>query len=254
MNKGTLLLAIGIIGAAALAACGGGKAAATPGHEKKVGTAMLESAAEALQDLSPVRGIDYYLDAFHVMRDDPSYMMEAHHYCRDVTEELTQCVLFDGLGKNAHLVGVEYIVSERLFESLPPDEKKSWHPHNYEILSGQLMLPGVPEAAEKAALKKKMNSYGKTWHFWDTGHWDEPRGDALPIGAPMLAWSFNRDGEIPEALLEQRDRRLDVRTADRRRALADLSAIARPQMGVDLLRSKLHGHGAPPGVVDKAGR
>ena len=30
-------------------------------------------------------------------------------------------------------------------------------------------MPGVPEAAEKEALKGKINSYGKTWHTWMTG-------------------------------------------------------------------------------------
>ena len=45
-------------------------------------------------------------------------------------------------------------ISERLFESLPAEERPSWHPHNYEILSGQLVGPGLPAAAEKALLKK----------------------------------------------------------------------------------------------------
>jgi hypothetical protein len=42
---------------------------------------------------------------------------------------------------DANLIGIEYILSERLFETLPDDEKPSWHPHNYEILSGQLAAP-----------------------------------------------------------------------------------------------------------------
>jgi hypothetical protein len=54
-------------------------------------------------------------------------------------------------------------ISEALFDTLEAEEKKSWHPHNYELLSGQLVLPSIPDVAEKAALAKKINSYGKTW-------------------------------------------------------------------------------------------
>ena len=50
-------------------------------------------------------------------------------------------------------------------------------------------------AAEKALMRDKVNSYGKTWHVWHTGAFGIP-GDALPMGEPRLAWSFNRDGEI----------------------------------------------------------
>lgn len=30
-------------------------------------------------------------------------------------------------------IGIEYIVSEKLFESLSPDEQKLWHSHDYEV-------------------------------------------------------------------------------------------------------------------------
>jgi len=32
-----------------------------------------------------------------------------------------------------NLAGIEYIVSERLFESLDPEEQKLWHSHDYEV-------------------------------------------------------------------------------------------------------------------------
>ena len=31
------------------------------------------------------------------------------------------------------ILGIEYIVSEKLFESLSPDEQKLWHSHDYEV-------------------------------------------------------------------------------------------------------------------------
>jgi len=87
------------------------------------------------------------------------------------------------------------IISEKLFNSLPEKEKKFWHPHNYEILSGQLIAPGLPEVAETAFLKKKMNSYGKTWHVWNTGHHGRKDATKLPLGEPQLAWSFRKERE-----------------------------------------------------------
>ena len=224
---------------------------APPGAKKEADTKLLEKGAEALQNLSPVRSLDHYLDGFHVMKDDPTLHMEAHHYCKGMNEEFTQCVIFDGNTSDANIIGIEYIISGELFESLPADEKRSWHPHNYEILSGELIMPGVPGVAEKAALKKKLNSYGKTWHVWDTGHFGHPAARKLPLGKPALAWSYNRDGEVPSALVETRDERMDVDTAQKRRERLDLAPEAKPQQGVDDLKAVLPGGSAPPGVVAK---
>lgn len=73
----------------------------------------------------------------------------AQHYCAHLSDEVLQCVLYDSEKKDARLIGVEYIVSAKIFESLPADEKKFWHSHNYEVKSGVLTAPGAPEAAEK---------------------------------------------------------------------------------------------------------
>jgi hypothetical protein len=220
--------------------------------EKQLETKVLESSAQALQDLSAVRAIDHYLDGFHVMKDDTRLHMEAHHFCKGMNEEFTQCVIFDGNTKDANIIGLEYIISERLFETLGATEKQSWHPHNYEILSGQLVLPGVPAVAEKAALKRKLNSYGKTWHVWDTGHHGHPVSHRLPVGEPKLAWSYNRDGEAPGGLVEERDRRMKIDTTERRKHRADLATEARPQHGVDDLKGKLPSGGTTvPGVTNK---
>jgi hypothetical protein len=212
---------------------------APPGARKEPETKVLEKGAEALQNLAPVRALDHYMNGFHVMRDDPSLHMEAHHYCRGLNEEFTQCVIFDGNTATSNIIGLEYIISEGLFGTLAEDEKRLWHPHNYEILSGQLVLPGVPAVAEKAALEKKLNSYGKTWHVWDTGHAGHPAAHALPVGEPLLAWSYNHDGEMPAGLVEARDERMHVVTAEKRRERASLAARAKPQMGVDELAGKL---------------
>lgn len=58
--------------------------------------------------------------------------VEAHHYCSHHSEEMRQCVIYDSDKPDARLIGIEYIISRRLFEALPPEEKKFWHSHTYE--------------------------------------------------------------------------------------------------------------------------
>lgn len=225
--------------------------AAAPGAPKSGKTRALEAGARLLQGAAPLRGFDIHLDGFHAIKDRPEEQMEAHHYCHQVNEDFAQCVLFDGATSDANLNGIEYIISEKLFDTLPAGERKYWHPHNGEILSGQLVAPGIPQAAEHALMKQKINSYGKTWHLWNTGHAGQP-ADQLPLGAPMLAWSFSRDGELQPGLLEARDGALHMSTPEKRKARADLKALARPQAGVDALKGKFARPAQDiPGVVDQ---
>ncbi len=239
-----------------VAACTGsgatGPAASVPGAPETARTSVLEAGATALQRDAPTSGLDIYLVGFHPMKEDPSHQFEAHHFCKQLNEDFAQCALYDGNTAAANLNGIEYIISEKLFESLPEEEKPYWHPHNGEILSGQLVAPGLPEAADHALMQSKMNSYGKTWHTWDTSHSGGPT-PSLPLGDPKLAWSFNRFGEAEPGLIESRDRRMDISTDERRRNREDLIPLARPQMGVDALKGKFPGPTQPiPGVVDKA--
>lgn len=222
-----------------------------PGAPKSGTTRTLETGAKILQRNSPVKGFDIYLVGFHPMKEHPEMQMEAHHYCHQMNEDFAQCVLFDGNTSNASMNGLEYIISEKLFASLPAQERKYWHPHNGEILSGQLVAPALPNVAEHALMKKKMNSYGKTWHVWSTGR-DGAAGDKLPLGEPMLAWSFNRDGEAMAGLVASRDRRMKIDTSGKRRNRHDLASIAKPQSGVDDLKGKFGGPTTDiPGVLDQ---
>jgi Protein of unknown function (DUF1264) len=56
-------------------------------------------------------------------------------------------VIFDRNAPDARLIGIEYIVSEERFRALPDDEKRLWHSHRYEVKSGTLAAPGIPERA-----------------------------------------------------------------------------------------------------------
>src|SRR4051795_11586830 len=120
------------------------------GEGRSLWRGALEAGAALMQDMTPLKDFDIYVVGLHCAKHEPGMQMEAHHYCRQVNQDFIQCVLFDGNTRDANLIGIEYIVSERLFATLPDDEQPYWHPHNYEVLSGQLVAPGLPDAAEKA--------------------------------------------------------------------------------------------------------
>lgn len=220
------------------------------GEDKGAWLAVLEQGANWLQDTAPLKRFDAYVVGFHCAKCEPHMQMEAHHYCKVVNDDFLQCVIFDGNTPEANLIGIEYIVSEALFDGLPEEEKAYWHPHNYEIFSGELVAPGLPDVAEKAFMKRLVNSYGKTWHTWHTGCHDGEPGDALPLGEPKLMWSFNRLGECDEALKRSRDQAMGIdvdKKAGERQAYLDL---AHPQHGVDTLSDAFTGTQPMPGVED----
>lgn len=212
---------------------------------------VLDAGAKFVQDRSPLGGFDAYVVGLHCAKGDPTMQMEAHHFCKRTSEDLLQCAIFDGNTKDANLIGIEYIISENLFDGLPEDEKRYWHPHNFEILSGSLVAPGLPDVVEKKLMGRLTNSYGKTWHTWHTGtHIGDP-GDRLPYGDATLMWSFNRDGEADERLLQNLDRGMKLGIERKRQGRSDLAGKARPQRGVGTLKDAFpNANGAPPGVRD----
>lgn len=222
------------------------------GSPKTLRQAVLAAGADLLQKTDPLKGFDIYVFGFHCAKMDANMQMEAHHFCKQVNADFLQCVLFDGNTENANLIGIEYIISEQLFEGLPIEERSYWHPHNFEVLSGTLVAPGLPTAAEKSMLKLLMNSYGKTWHVWHTGRHDgkgQP-GHAIPMGDPMLMWSFNREGELDPSLKLDAGQRLDLNFEKIKHDRRDLVDLAHPQWGVNAMKDDFENTTPIPGVRD----
>lgn len=200
-----------------VAACGGENTASNvsaPGAEESTKTKALEAGADLLQDKTPLRTLNAYLDGFHFYSGDPQAQVEAHHYCGHLNEELIQCVIFDGNAENAKLTGVEYIVSRAIFEQLPVEEKHLWHSHVHEVRSGSLIAPGIPEVAERELMEKIAGTYGKTWHTWHMS--------GLPVGAPMLMMGFTDAHPADPKLIAARDKRFDSSSATKREQRADI--------------------------------
>lgn len=191
----------------------------TPGAPETAKTQALEAGAVALQNKPPIEAINAYLDGFHFYNGRMGEQMEAHHYCSILNEDVTQCVIYDGNVKEAKIMGVEYIVSEKLFAGLPAEEKALWHSHVHEVKSGQLVAPGIPDVAEKELMKKLVGTYGKTWHTWHTD-----KGKNLPLGMPQLMMGFTADGQHNAAMVQERDRRLGIDSSAKRKQREDIAA------------------------------
>jgi hypothetical protein len=195
-----------------------------PGEKKSTTTSALELAADATQNFDPIKNIHQHICAFHFYSHDMTRQIEAHHYCTHLNEDVLQCLIYDSNKQDARLIGVEYIVSSKVFKSLPEDEKKYWHSHVYEVKSGTMILPfrsmvpsAVADATEKSVMKDYVDTYGKTWHFWQVD-----RGDPLPYGPPQLMMSLTHDNCLSPKLLEDRDKRFGVSTEEKRRQRADI--------------------------------
>ncbi|XLR62078.1 hypothetical protein S83_012750, partial [Arachis hypogaea] len=113
------------------------------------------------------------------------------------------------LKSNKGVPGVEYIISDRIFEDLPDEEKKLWHSYAYEVKLGLLISPRVPEMIAMPELENLAKSYGK---FWCT--WQADREDRVPLGAPALMISPQPQGVKPRLvrpdLVHQRDAKYHV--------------------------------------------
>eukprot|EP00897_Mesotaenium_endlicherianum_P009578 jgi/Mesen1/8649/ME000502S08011 len=188
-----------------------------PGEPKHLSSSVLEAGATAFTSLGPIRSIGEHLCAFHVYDFDTSRQVEAHHYCSHINEDFRQCAIYDTDRKDARLIGVEFVITEKLFNTLDDEEKRLWHSHDYEVRSGMLIMPGVPEMAEKRAMKELVNTYGKTFHWWQYD-----RGDALPLGVPQLMNTFTADGQLNPRLQTAVEARYGVSLEGKRKSRSDL--------------------------------
>jgi hypothetical protein len=174
----------------------------------KAHAASLDDAKRASPP-SPMAGPHAHFCGIHVAKNNPRFQLIAQHYCtahagHDHGDGLFQCLLFDSTEANAKLLGVEYIISNEQYKTLPEEEKRYWHPHTYEVLAGGLIAPEMSADEEMKFMRQILTTWGKTWHTWP-----DP-ATPIPIGEPLLMWALSGDGQVNEEVVRQRDRRFKV--------------------------------------------
>jgi hypothetical protein len=184
------------------------------GHSAK--HRALDFAAGIMQPKYPLQAMSTWLNGFHFYADDMGRQVEAHHFCIHLRHDLHQCVIFDSNAPGARLIGIEYIIPEERFLQLPEEEKRLWHSHHYEVKSGILTAPGIPDLAEHIYFEDLVTTYGKTFHTWQYDL------DDFPYGIPQLMMGLTDDGQANAALVHERDRRLGISTPQKRHNRADI--------------------------------
>lgn len=212
MDRRELFGAIGALGAVPVCAAG---AAAAPHDGKADG---------------PLAGGHLHFCGIHMAKKDPKIQFITQHYCAAHTGgsegDVFQCVLFDGTGKNAKLLGVEYLISDAAYRKLPEDEKKYWHAHTYEVLGGGLIAPGMPAKDETDFMKVVINTWGKAWHTWP-----DPK-TPVPVGEPLLIWSLMGPGQVDPKILAERDKEFKVNAAEVEAARVKAFGLNPPDVAV----------------------
>lgn len=130
----------------------------------------------------------------HLLKSDPAQSRVAYHFCKSVNSNLNQCVLYDGTGPDARLIGIEYLVSDAVYQTMPADEKVYWHDHKFEVDHGLLKSLTQTGDDERETLAEVRTMWGKVYHTWVDG-------EAYPRGPARLFWSVT--GEKPFVLPER---------------------------------------------------
>lgn len=115
-----------------------------------------------------------------------------------------------------------------MFESLPGEEQRLWHSHAHEIKEGLWTTPRVPGLLSKTEMETMAGTFGK---FWCT--WQVDRGDRLPLGAPALMVSpqREREGAVRPDLVRKRDTKYGFSTEELKAERAGVEAPADPRPG-----------------------
>ncbi len=172
--------------------------------------------ASCTQDLTPPKQIEMYLDGFHCLKDELKLPAEkqrqvhAAHYCAH-HGDLFMCSVYDGTGPDARLVAIEYVINNDTYQKLSAKEKGYWHPHDAEVDTGLLRMPGLQPEKEKPTLAFLHSTWGKTWQVWPD------LSNDLPIGEPVLLWSIdpNKINASTQSAKEARDAANDKHLAEK---------------------------------------
>ncbi len=213
MNRRELLGNLGVLGTAAAA------------HALHPAQAATNHAKEG-----PMSAPHFHFCGIHMAKKDPKVQFITQHYCAAHTGgpdgDVFQCTLYDGTGKNAKLIGVEYLITDAAYRKLLDEEKKYWHAHTYEVLGGGLIAPAMTPEEEMKFMKLVLTLWGKAWHTWP-----DPT-TSVPLGEPLLIWSLMGDGQVDEKLQAQRDQEFQVDTAKIRQQREKAFGLRAPNVSV----------------------
>lgn len=136
----------------------------------------MRSAPPQEKPKSPAEGHDIHVLAPHQI--DGKVMGPYHHYCKAVSSDVLECLIYESTEPNALLKQVEYFVAKSTSRSNISLENwnKYYHDHAVEISTGRVqVLDRSPEEAKSIA-EAASHTDGIIFHLW----W--PDGAKAPDG------------------------------------------------------------------------
>lgn len=115
---------------------------------------------------TPADGHEIHVLAPHQM--DGKVMGPYHHYCKAVSSDVLECLIYESTEPNALLKQVEYFVAKGVSRSNVSLEtwNKFYHDHAVEIATGRVqVLDRSPEDAKKIA-EAAAQTDGIIFHLW----------------------------------------------------------------------------------------
>jgi hypothetical protein len=117
------------------------------------------AASNATKPIDGYNSPQGHLNAVRHVFDDPSLRVE--HFCKPNDKIMMVCQLYDDDSANATLMGVEYIITQQQYDSLPDREKPYWHAHREEFRP-ERADPMIPELSPEEAMAE-MAKMLPTW-------------------------------------------------------------------------------------------
>jgi protein tyrosine phosphatase (PTP) superfamily phosphohydrolase (DUF442 family) len=127
---------------------------------------------QGMTNATAVKPVDGYnlpqghLNAVRHNFDDPSLRVE--HFCKPHDRVMMVCQLYDSNSANATLIGIEYIITQEQYDSLPNREKPYWHAHREELRPERAdpMMPELSPEQAQAEMAKLHSTWGKVIITW----------------------------------------------------------------------------------------
>ena len=128
-----------------------------------------------------------HLNAVRHNFDDPSLRVE--HFCKPHDRVMMVCQLYDSNSANATLIGIEYMITQEQYDSLPNREKPYWHAHREELRPERAdpMMPELSPEQAQAEMAKMLPTWGKVIITWIPS-------DDLPSFPPLDTVAFTIKG------------------------------------------------------------
>lgn len=136
--------------------------------------------AATMTQTSPTQGWNLHIDAEKHFGDaHPTEI--AHHWCKPVSNGLTECQIYNSDAADAQLVAVETVVGPATYKSFPASEQALWHYHRTEIPKVNATMPGMSPDDAKKTLASLYETYGKVWVLYDPMTTNDQ-----PVGQPTV--------------------------------------------------------------------